>query len=209
VLLATFPVGLLECNCSVLVDPGTREAVIVDPGGDADRLLDLVRVEGLTLKALVHTHAHLDHVMASARLRQETGAPTLLHPDDRFLWDNVPMQGAMFGMRVDPAGELDGDLADGRGVSFGSLSLDVLHTPGHTPGSVCFHLGGERPVLLAGDTLFQGSIGRTDLWGGDFQAILRSIHTRLLTLPGETRVVTGHGPETTIARERRYNPFLS
>lgn len=208
-LLATLAVGPLECNCSIVVDPATSDAVIIDPGGDADRLLDLVRREGLTVRALVHTHAHLDHILASARIREETGAPTRLHPGDRFLWDNLPMQGQMLGLRLPEAGILDGGLEEGDEVHFGGQHLSVLHTPGHTPGSVCFRHGEENPLLFSGDTLFRRSVGRTDLWGGDWNTLVHSLHTQLLHLPGETRVISGHGPDTTIGEERRYNPFLT
>lgn len=214
-LLARFPVGALGCNCSIVADPATRDAVVIDPGDDAPRVLDVVKAEGLTVRAILHTHAHLDHVMATARVRAETGAPALLHPGDRPLWDHVEAQAAMLRQAgvpvgpVAPLGDVDRPLADGDAVPFGGLSIEVLHTPGHTPGSVCFRFEEGDPLLFAGDTLFRGSVGRTDLWGGDTAALLSSIRSRVLTLPDETRVIPGHGPDTTIARERRYNPFLT
>jgi glyoxylase-like metal-dependent hydrolase (beta-lactamase superfamily II) len=209
----SFPVGALGCNCSVVVCPDTKEALVVDPGGEAPRVLEALAAEGARAVRIVHTHAHFDHVMGTREVAAATGAETLIHADDRWLYDNVPMQAAMFGLwqptdvaPPPPSRELAGDEA----LSFGRREARALHTPGHTPGSMCFFLErvGETPIVFAGDTLFRRSIGRTDLWGGSPDAILRSIRERLLTLPDATVVVAGHGPETTIGDERSRNPFI-
>ncbi|MES1208918.1 MAG: MBL fold metallo-hydrolase [Pseudomonadota bacterium] len=221
----TFPVGALGCNCTILACPDTRQALVIDPGDDADAILaDLAR-DGLTAVKLLHTHAHFDHVMGTADVAAATGADVLIHRDDRWLYDRTLMQIEAFGglRRRDgqawhppppPTRELTGDEA----LSFGRREARVLHTPGHTPGSVCFFLDGasddapdstaDPPLLLAGDTLFAGSIGRTDLWGGSLDTIRRSIRERLFALPGETLVIPGHGPPTSIAEERESNPFV-
>ncbi|MEZ0373281.1 MAG: MBL fold metallo-hydrolase [Candidatus Sericytochromatia bacterium] len=207
--IETFPVGMLQCNCSIIACDETKEAIIVDPGGDAPKILARVEELGLKVKYLLHTHAHFDHVGATAAVKAATGAQILLHPGDQWLYDNVPMQGQMFGIRLEPTVAVDQKLDDELSLRFGNHKSLTLHTPGHTPGSCCFHLAGEESVLFAGDTLFRGSIGRTDLWGGDHEAIIRSIKARLLSLDDSTKVHTGHGPETTIWQEKKANPFLS
>ncbi|HVR00506.1 MAG TPA: MBL fold metallo-hydrolase [Polyangia bacterium] len=209
----SFPVGALGCNCSVVVCPDTKEALVVDPGDEAPRVLEALAAEGARAVKIVHTHAHFDHVMGTGEVAARTGAEILIHADDRWLYDNVPMQARMFGLwragdqpPPPPTRELAGDEA----LAFGRREARALHTPGHTPGSLCFFLerAGETPIVFAGDTLFRRSIGRTDLWGGSLEAITRSIRQRLLTLPGATVVVPGHGPETTIEEERAGNPFV-
>ena len=208
-IVETFPAGPLGCNCSILVDPVTKAAIVVDPGGDFDAIRARLDALGATVKAIVHTHTHVDHVGATAPLQKLTGAAASIHEGDRFLYDLLPVQSAMIGVPTVAKADLEGDLVDGRAVTAGGLELGVLHTPGHTPGSVCFTLKTDAGLLVfAGDTLFQRSIGRTDLWGGDGDAILRSIQHKLLTLDDATKVVTGHGPSTTIGAERRANPFL-
>jgi glyoxylase-like metal-dependent hydrolase (beta-lactamase superfamily II) len=159
---------------------------------------------------VVHTHAHLDHVLASGDVARPTGADVLLHAGDRWLWDHAPLQASLFGWQVAPLAPPTGTLADEQVLGFGRLEAQVLHTPGHTPGSVCFLLRppGEPPLALTGDTLFRGSVGRTDLWGTSFDELARSIRGRLFTLPGDTRVIPGHGPATSIAAEREDNPFV-
>ncbi len=207
--IETFAVPPLGCNCSVLFDDAAREAVVIDPGGDAQGILQRLTAKGLTVKAIVHTHTHIDHVGATAAVQRATGAAARIHEGDLFLYEMLPVQGQMLGMRAPPSAELDAFLRDGEVVTAGAISLEVLHTPGHTPGSVCFRCKADaREVLFSGDTLFAGSIGRTDLWGGDSDAILRSIRERILTLPDETVVITGHDRPTSVARERRANPFL-
>lgn len=205
----TLPVGLLGCNCTILCAEGSTTAVVVDPGGDAKRIVEILVSHGLTLGEIVITHGHLDHVLGAGELRTLTGATISIHADDRFLYDDVATQGGWLGLRLpNNLPPPDRHLAHGDRVVAGGLALDVIHTPGHTPGSLCFQVAGE-PLLLAGDTLFQRSIGRTDLPGGDFAAIERSIRTRLYTLPEETVVVCGHGPETVLGEEMEENPFVA
>jgi glyoxylase-like metal-dependent hydrolase (beta-lactamase superfamily II) len=204
----TFPVGPLQCNCTILGDPTTGNALVIDPGDDAEGILERLSANGLRAVALVHTHAHFDHVGATRRVAEATKAAIQLHQADLFLYENLEMQGAAFGFSFDPVLPVTRFLGDGDTIAAGGLEVEVLHTPGHTPGSVCFSLAGPAPVLFSGDTLFQGSIGRTDLWGGDGRAILRSIKSRLYGLPEDTLVIPGHGPETTIGEERVTNPFV-
>ena len=208
VLVETFPVGPLGCNCAVVADPRTREAVVLDPGDEPDRILSVLGRNDLRAVALVHTHAHFDHVGVSARVKRETGAPILLHESDLPLYERLEEQGRLFGLATGAPDVVDRFLADGDRVTCGSGFLEVLRTPGHTPGSVCFRLGGESPLLFSGDTLFRRSIGRTDLRGGSMPDILSSITKRLLTLPGDLAVLPGHGEATTIAEEARLNPFV-
>jgi len=206
-LVESFPVGAFQCNCTVLACADTKQALVVDPGGDPEKIMDVIKHYDLDVKALVHTHAHLDHIAATRDIKEQTQAEILLHPGDRWLYDNFAMQAMLFGWQVRDVLPLDGELAHEGRVAFVKRALQVLHTPGHTPGSVCFVVEQES-LVLAGDTLFAGSIGRTDLWGGDFDQILRSIRQRLLTLPDDTRVIPGHGPDTTIGDERIANPFV-
>ncbi|MBI3722556.1 MBL fold metallo-hydrolase [bacterium] len=209
-LVETFPVGVLSCNCTVIACERTREAIVVDPGGDADRILDLVRGNHLVVKHVLHTHAHFDHVLGTREVKEATGASLHLHAGDDFLYRDLARQASWIGLELkDEAPPIDSPLQDGETITFGDHGTLVLHTPGHTPGSVSFSLSlGDEMLLLSGDTLFKGSIGRTDLPGGDTKKILASIKTRLLTLDDDTRVIPGHGPETRIGLERRKNPFL-
>jgi hydroxyacylglutathione hydrolase len=209
-IVETFPVGLLQCNCSVLGDPVSKEAIVVDPGDEVEKVLAVLRKHGLTCKAILNTHTHIDHVGANHGLREQTGAKVMLHEADLPLYDNLKVQAEWMGgmLQAPPRATVDEHVHQGDVVKAGALAAEVLHTPGHTPGSLCFHVPGEKPLLLAGDTLFQGSIGRTDLWGGDYDQELASIKTRLLSLDEATRVICGHGPETTIGREKKRNPFL-
>jgi hydroxyacylglutathione hydrolase len=209
----TFPVGMLGCNCTIVSCPETHEALVIDPGDEAPAILDALARAGLRAVKIVHTHAHFDHVMATGDVAAGTGADVLLHHDDRWLYDNVPTQTAMFGLarpgdRAPPAPTLE--LRGDETIAFGRHEVRALHTPGHTPGSIClyFEESGQTPLLFAGDTLFKGSIGRTDLWGGSLPAIRHSIRDRLFTLPEATLVVPGHGDETTVAAERQDNPFV-
>jgi glyoxylase-like metal-dependent hydrolase (beta-lactamase superfamily II) len=208
-LIESFPVGPLQCNCAIVADPMTREAVVVDPGDEPDRILEALAGAGLRAVALIHTHAHFDHVGCSALLKRITGAPILMHAGDRPLYQNLAAQGQTFGLSLDAPGVIDRTLVGGDRVACGKGELQVIHTPGHTPGSLCFRMPGEDgDVLFSGDTLFRRSIGRTDLWGGSTPQILESIRARLLTLPGGLRVIPGHGDETTIADEGKKNPFV-
>lgn len=209
IIRETFPVGPLQCNCTILGDPVTGEALVIDPGDDAARIVARLKALGLRPKALVHTHAHFDHVGGARAVSEATGAGVALHEGDRRLYEHLDVQGAMFGMTFDAVLPVARWIDDGDVVGSGRTAVEVLHTPGHTPGSVCFRWdAGGTPVVFAGDTLFRGSIGRTDLWGGDFAAIERSIKTRLYGLADDTLVITGHGPSTTVGRERRGNAFV-
>lgn len=207
--IASFPVGALGCNCSVVWDETTREALVVDPGGDFPRIRELLSAEGLRVAGIVHTHTHIDHVGATAPLQTETGAGAHIHEADRFLYDMLPVQAALVGIPVPEKCELLGDLRDGFSLRAGAVEMGVLYTPGHTPGSVSFLVQGAADrVVFTGDTLFKMGIGRTDLWGGDGALIMKSLEDRLLTLEDDVVVVPGHGPMTTIGDERRSNPFL-
>jgi len=201
------PVGPLQCNCSVVGDETSREAIVIDPGDDIDQVVGLLRKHDLTVKQIVITHAHIDHVGGAMKLRQLTGAPILLNQNDNALLKMLDVQAAWLGMATPGKVEIDHSLADGDSVTTGTLSASVLHTPGHTEGSICLYFAPEKK-LIAGDTLFAGSIGRTDLPGGSYKKIISSLHQQVLALPDDTVVVPGHGPLTTIGEERQSNPFL-
>jgi len=202
-----FPVGPLQCNCSVIGDETTREAIVIDPGDDIDTLVAALSKHKLTVKQIVITHAHIDHVGGAMKLKKLTGAPILLNENDTALLKMLDIQAAWVGMKSPGPVAIDSSLPDGHVISVGKLSANVMHTPGHTEGSVCIYFPAEQK-LIAGDTLFAGSIGRTDLPGGDFDTIMRSLHRDVLALPDETLVVPGHGELTTIGEERATNPFL-
>lgn len=206
-IVETLAVGPLGCNCVVLGCPETRKAVVVDPGGDADRIAEVLARHALTPVAYFHTHAHFDHVLGTAELKERFGAEILLHEGDRELYENVPMQGAFFGFSLPAPPPIDRYVADRETIAIGAETGEVIHTPGHTPGSICLHVGKSK-LLLTGDTLFAGSVGRTDLWGGSQAELMRSLEERLLPLDPETRVIPGHGPETTLGEEALHNPFL-
>ncbi len=203
----TFSVPPLGCNCSIIGDPVTKQAIVVDPGGAHERILHEVRQLGLTVSHILHTHAHFDHFLASGEMKKATGATICLHQNDLELWKNLELQCRMFGVVYVPVPEPDYWLKDEEKLLIGQVSAVALHTPGHTPGSMSFHFPGDD-LVLAGDTLFRGSIGRTDLWGGDFDAIEQSIRERLYSLKDATVVVTGHGPETEIGVEKETNQFV-
>jgi hydroxyacylglutathione hydrolase len=254
----TIPVGMLQCNCSIIGDPESREALVVDPGDEVNRILDLLGRHKLTVKAIVSTHAHIDHVGGLCKLHQYTGAPVLMHRDDLPLYQAMDMQAAFLGVHPPDLTDVDQLLKEGDVLRWGRFEAQVIHTPGHTPGSVSLYLphnagkvaapsiptvmdeSGEKisitdlykgtikqaegtedvpvvpmeeilppaPQLFSGDTLFAGSIGRTDLWGGSFEQIMESLRTKLLHLPDNTIVHPGHGPVTSIGKERELNPFL-
>lgn len=201
------PVGPLQCNCSIIGDEATREAMVIDPGDDIDEVLAILRKHNLEVKQIVVTHAHIDHVGGAMKLRAATGAPILLNQNDLALLKMLDVQAAWVGMAAPGQVEIDQSVGNADTVRAGSLSANVLHTPGHTEGSICLYFPAENK-LIAGDTLFAGSIGRTDLPGGSFEKIIRSLHQTVLALPDDTVVVPGHGPLTTIGEERESNPFL-
>jgi glyoxylase-like metal-dependent hydrolase (beta-lactamase superfamily II) len=202
-----FPVGMLQCNCSVFGDEQTRQAIVVDPGDDIERVLDSVARHGLTVKAIVITHAHIDHIGGAQKLKLATGAPVYMNRNDAELQKTMDVQAAWLGVQPPEAVAIDNDAKDGGMLALGATEFHVLHTPGHTQGSISLWIPSESK-LVAGDTLFRDSIGRTDLPGGDGRQILRSIHEKLLPLPEETVVIPGHGANTTIGREKQVNYFL-
>ena len=206
-ILETFPVGPLHCNCTILGDEASGEAIVVDPGDEVGyinrRLTDL----HLKLKQILLTHGHIDHVGGALKLKRLTGAPILFNQNDLPQIEIMEEQAGWLGIAIPETAPPDESLADGEIVGLASLPAQVIHTPGHTQGSVCLHFAPLK-LLVAGDTLFAGSIGRTDLPGGNYGQIIDSIQTRLLGLPDETKVLPGHGPATTIGVERRKNPFL-
>lgn len=218
------PVGLLQCNCSILGDPATGEAIVVDPGDEVERILEILRRHKLKPQAIVSTHTHIDHVGGLAALHKATGAPVVIHEADMPLYQGLAVQAQWLGVPTPMIAPIESFVKEGDTLRWGNFAARVLHTPGHTPGSISLVVDQESageaqprataapdkqaPSLLAGDTLFQGSIGRTDLWGGSYPEIIRSIREKLLALPEETIVYPGHGATTTIGDERESNPFL-
>lgn len=203
------PVGMLACNCSILGNEETGEAVVIDPGDDIERVKEILERHRLKPALIVATHAHIDHVGGIAKLKRATGAAVLMHAADLPLYENLAAQAAWLGVEPPKSVEVDQFLKPGDKLRVGGLELEVLHTPGHSPGSVSLYLPGKQSRIFSGDTLFQSSIGRTDLWGGSFEEIMRSIRETLLEFPDETPVFPGHGPATTIGAERASNPFLT
>ena len=201
------PVGVLGCNCSLLGDETSHEALIVDPGAEVATLLALLATHSLTLRRILVTHAHIDHIAGALALQRATGAPILYNQLDLPLVAMMDVQAGWINAPTPEVAAPDLSLDDGMSVGIANLAVTALHTPGHTEGSTCLYLPGQH-LLLAGDTLFAGSVGRTDLPGGNTETLLRSIHNTLLPLPDKTRVIPGHGPATTIGRERARNPFL-
>ncbi len=230
------PVGMLQCNCSIMGDPVTREAIVVDPGDDVARILEILKTHGLKVRAIVSTHTHIDHVGGLAELHRATGAPVMIHEADMELYKHLDTQAQWLGVPTPAMTRIEDFVKEGDAVRWGGFAARVLHTPGHTPGSISLVIEPgtagtvlaegarsesrehERPaetqkvaepgILLAGDTLFQRSIGRTDLWGGSTPQILKSIREKLLVLPEGTIVFPGHGDTTTIGEEKDQNPFL-
>jgi len=210
-IVDTFAVGMLACNATIIGDETTREAIVVDGGDGVNDVLARLKALRLHARYLVHTHAHFDHIGDVGGLREQTRARALLHPADLPIYHQQPMLVRLFGLpELPPIVDLDGDLLDGDRIAIGSVGLEVLHTPGHTPGSLCFSIadGAGRATLLTGDTLFAGAIGRWDLGGTSMEDIVASIHRKLMDFPDETPVVPGHGPHTTIGTERLGNPYL-
>jgi glyoxylase-like metal-dependent hydrolase (beta-lactamase superfamily II) len=203
----TFPAGPLQCNCTIIGDRVSKEAIVVDPGGDAEKIMQILDEEGLRVTRIIHTHAHFDHFLAAGELHERTGAPLCLHREDKFLWDALEMQCGLFNIPYKPVPAPDEWLMHEQELPLSASKGKALFTPGHTPGSMSF-LFEDANLLIAGDTLFRGCIGRTDLWGGDSGKIASSIKEQLYTLDENLTVVTGHGPSTTIGYEIRNNPFV-
>jgi glyoxylase-like metal-dependent hydrolase (beta-lactamase superfamily II) len=201
------PVGMLQCNCSIFGDEQTREAIVIDPGDNIDGILEILARHGLKVKAIVITHAHIDHIGGAAKLKAVTGASVHMNASDQDLYDHLDVQAAWLQMKTPERTSIDTEAREGDSLELGDSVFHVLHTPGHTQGSISLWIPAENKVI-AGDTLFRDSIGRTDLPGGDGPQILRSIRDKLLTLPEDAVVVPGHGANTTIGREKERNPFL-
>lgn len=206
-VLETFPVGLLRCNCTLLGDEATGEAMVIDPGDNVGYVLERLIAHGLRLKQIIVTHAHIDHIGGAVKLKRATGAPILLNENDQPLLEMMDVQASWLGIEPPEVAAPDENAREGMIVGVGGHRAEVLHTPGHTQGSICLHFA-EDKLLLAGDTLFAGSIGRTDLPGGDRRQLLLSIHDKLMPLADETRVIPGHDAETTIGVERESNPWF-
>ncbi len=206
-ILESFAVGPLACNCTILGDEEAQEAIVIDPGDEITRIHCRINQVSLKLKQILITHAHIDHVGGALKLKRLTGAPIFMNEADMPLLKSMAMQAAWLGIQTPETAPPDGGLTDGLRIGLEKYPAQVLHTPGHTQGSICLNFV-PLDLLIAGDTLFAGSIGRTDLPGGDYRQIIDSIHSRLLTLPEQTRVIPGHGPETTIGAEKESNPFL-
>jgi glyoxylase-like metal-dependent hydrolase (beta-lactamase superfamily II) len=201
------PVGMLQCNCSIFGDEQTREAIVIDPGDEIGAIQEILARHGLRVKAIVITHAHIDHIGGAARLKRETGAPVYMNENDSELRDMLDAQAAWLGMAAPERTEIDTPAREGDVLQLGGAEFHVLHTPGHTQGSICLWIPAENK-LVAGDTLFRESIGRTDLPGGDGRRIVQSIRGKLFALPEDAMVIPGHGEVTSIAHEKRFNPFV-
>lgn len=204
-IIKEMPVGPIMANCYIVGCEDTKEAVVIDPGDEADRILMALAKESLKVKYIINTHGHFDHVGANKKMKEATGAPLMIHADDAVMLTRLSQDARMFGLSAEDSPPPDQTLADGDTISFGNNTMKVIHTPGHSPGGITLHTDN---CLFVGDTLFFGSIGRTDLPGGDYNTLISSIKTKLLGLGDNVRVLTGHGPETTIGRERTSNPFL-
>jgi hydroxyacylglutathione hydrolase len=201
------PVGVLQCNCSIFGDEETKEAIVIDPGDDLTKILEILAKHALKVKAIVITHAHIDHIGGAEKLRSQTGAPVWMNSADEVIAMSLPLQAAWIGMRVPKNPGVDVPAREGETVSAGTTEFRIIETPGHTPGSISLYIPAQHK-LVAGDTLFRDSIGRTDLPGGSSKKIIQSIREKLFKLPDETLVIPGHGMNTTIEREKRLNPFV-
>ncbi|SLM29287.1 putative Hydroxyacylglutathione hydrolase [Desulfamplus magnetovallimortis] len=204
-IVKSLEVGPIMANCYILGCEKTKEAAVIDPGDDSDRILMTLAENKLKVKYIINTHGHFDHVGANKKMKEATGAPIMIHAEDEPMLSQLNRAAASFGLSAENSPGADKNLNDGDSISFGDITLNVIHTPGHSRGGVCLYTKG---YLFVGDTLFAGSIGRTDLPGGDYNTLISSIKEKLFSLPDDTCVYTGHGPETTLAREKRSNPFL-
>lgn len=204
IIRKTFPVGPLQCNCTILGDAETGTGYVFDPGGDADLIMATVEAMGLKIIGIIHTHAHLDHILAAAEIKRQTGAPVWLNRSDKILWDTLGFQCKMFNIPYTPVPDPDHWIEDEENLECGGY---CIHTPGHTAGSTSFYFEDSR-LLIAGDTLFQGSVGRTDFEGGNVAQLKKSIQQRIYILDERATVITGHGPETTIGQEMRFNAYV-
>jgi len=200
----SFPVGPLQCNCTILGDTDTGIGYVFDPGGDAERIMAVVESMGLKISGIIHTHAHLDHILAAGEIKRRTGAPVWLHRSDKTLWDTLEFQCKLFNIPYTPVPDPDHWIEDGEDLECGGC---CIHTPGHTAGSTSFYFEDSR-LLIAGDTLFQGSVGRTDFQGGNAAQLKKSIQQRIYKLDEAATVIPGHGPETTIGQEMRFNAYV-
>ena len=209
-LRETFPAGPFECNCTVLACADTKDAVVIDPGGETDRIAEIIKAYDLTVRSIIHTHAHLDHIYCTRDVKDAHGGQVCLHKGDTFLYDGFATQAAMFGWKPRASTPVERWIEHGDTIAMGKRTLDVIHTPGHTPGSVCFEIADPDAgrLVFAGDTLFRGSVGRTDLPGGDSRQLASSIRERLYTRDLDAVVVPGHGPTTKLGDEARSNPFV-
>jgi glyoxylase-like metal-dependent hydrolase (beta-lactamase superfamily II) len=207
-ILETFQVGWLQCNCTILGDETTREAIVIDPGDNALEIMERLRELNLTAKEVVCTHTHIDHVSAIHDLQEQIDTRVSIHKADLPLFEKLDLQAQWLGVPAPQRGAVDRFLQDGDAVACRGIEIGAIHTPGHTPGSTTFHFRGDRDILFAGDTLFRQGIGRTDLWGGSYPEIMRSIQNKLMTFGDDTLVISGHGQSTTVGHERRLNPFL-
>ncbi len=205
-IIQSLVVGPIQANCFILGDEKTQEAVVIDPGDEAQRILAGLQKQALKLKYIINTHGHFDHVGANKALKEKTGAPILIHRAEAPLLAQLSSSAAVWGMQVDDSPPADRLLEDGDKISFGEITLEVIHTPGHSLGGISLYTPKD---LFVGDTLFAGSIGRTDFPGGDYDQLISGVRTRLFVLGDDVRVFPGHGPATTIGQERRYNPFFS
>ncbi len=201
-------VSPFESNCWILGCEKTREGVVIDPGDEAERILEVVNQHTLTLKYAIHTHAHLDHISATSVIQAETGAEVLIHAAEQPLLDNLPAQASLFGFPTPAAPTVDRYIREGEKISFAGYTLSVIETPGHSPGSISLRLDGPEKLLFTGDALFQGSIGRTDLWGSSYSQLIHSIREKLFPLDEEIVIHPGHGASSTLGAEKHWNPFL-
>lgn len=204
-VLKRFVVGPLEVNCYLIIDEETKEAVVVDPGDNVDEILDYVKRENITIKYIINTHCHFDHAGGNKKLKEATNALFLIHEKEKPVLDRMDTSAKLWGFYVDPSPNPDMLLKDGDKISIGNLEIEIIHTPGHSPGGICLKFS---KYVISGDTLFAGGIGRTDFPGGDYDTLIKSIKEKLFTLPEDTEIFPGHGPSTTVKNEKYFNPFF-